>query len=39
MGHFDDCTPDQRFTKTGHDNIYNQVGTKETVIDWNRDVS
>ncbi|KAK7703070.1 hypothetical protein SLS64_009341 [Diaporthe eres] len=36
MGHFDDCTPDQRFTKTGHDSLYNGVGTKETIIDWDQ---
>lgn len=36
MGHFDDCTPDQRFTKTGHDSLYNGVGTKVTIIDWDQ---
>lgn len=36
MGHFDDCTPDQRFTKTGHDSFYDRVGTKETIIDWDQ---
>lgn len=36
MGHFDDCTPDQRFTKTGHDRLYNGAGTKKTIIDWDQ---
>lgn len=36
MGHFDDCTPDQRFTKTGHDGFYNGVGTKVIIIDWDQ---
>jgi hypothetical protein len=36
MGHFDDCTPDQRFTSTGHDSIYNGVGTIKVIIDWDQ---
>lgn len=36
MGHFDDCTPDQRFTSTDHDSIYNGVGTIRTIIDWDQ---
>lgn len=35
MGHFDDCTPDQRFTKT-RDGSYNVVGTEKTIIDWDQ---
>ncbi|KAL1871927.1 hypothetical protein Daus18300_004563 [Diaporthe australafricana] len=36
MSHFDDCTPDQRFTKTGPDWMYNGVGTIKVIIDWDQ---
>ncbi|KAI3396789.1 hypothetical protein diail_11689 [Diaporthe ilicicola] len=36
MGHFDDCTPDQRFTKTGFDSMYNGVGSIKVIIDWDQ---
>lgn len=36
MGHFDDCTPDQRFTETGHDGFHRGVGTEGIIIDWGR---
>ncbi|POS70090.1 hypothetical protein DHEL01_v211514 [Diaporthe helianthi] len=36
MGYFDDCTPDQRFTNTGLDSMYNGVGTVKVIIDWDQ---
>ncbi|KAH8753861.1 hypothetical protein F5883DRAFT_574341 [Diaporthe sp. PMI_573] len=35
MGHFDDCTPDQRFTKSGPD-LWHETGTKKVIIDWDQ---
>lgn len=36
MGHFDECTPDQRFTVTGPGFLYNGVGTLKVIIDWDQ---
>lgn len=35
MGHFDDCTPDQRFSKTGPDG-WHETGTLKVIIDWDQ---
>ncbi|KAG8157460.1 hypothetical protein KVR01_012844 [Diaporthe batatas] len=35
MGHFDHCTPDQRFTITFPDMVH-ETGTKKVIIDWDQ---
>lgn len=35
MGHFDDCTPDQRFTITPLD-MWHETGTTKVIIDWDQ---